>query len=176
MKTTDWSTRRVSGQVDRSECAVKNSWKQWTREGTRAENQVWKTTSRRIGRQALDPTVTCSTIRADEAIVPQTISSHLAEANLKGSRKGPFLNGLPLIWGTLTQFSSKIMLVRIQQELLKTSYVIFQTLPWCSPHTVHHTARTAPVMHGTLTGQRYVDDILRPQAAPLSRFVSCSPL
>ncbi|GFU36196.1 transposable element Tcb2 transposase [Trichonephila clavipes] len=28
------------------------------------------------------------------------------------------------------QFSSKIMLVRIQQELLKTSYVIFQTLPW----------------------------------------------
>ncbi|GFW47130.1 hypothetical protein TNCV_55831 [Trichonephila clavipes] len=33
---------------------------------------------------------------------------------------GPFLNGLP--WAI---FSSKIMLVRIQQELLKTSYVIF---------------------------------------------------
>ncbi|GFT63819.1 transposable element Tcb2 transposase [Trichonephila clavipes] len=33
---------------------------------------------------------------------------------------GPFLNGLP------EQFSSKIMLVRIQQELLKTSYVIFR--------------------------------------------------
>ncbi|GFU80093.1 DDE_3 domain-containing protein [Trichonephila clavipes] len=33
---------------------------------------------------------------------------------------GPFLNGLP------GQFSSKIMLVRIQQELLKTSYVIFR--------------------------------------------------
>ncbi|GFT03951.1 transposable element Tcb2 transposase [Trichonephila clavipes] len=33
---------------------------------------------------------------------------------------GPFLNGLP---GAI---SSKIMLVRIQQELLKTSYVIFR--------------------------------------------------
>ncbi|GFS98184.1 transposable element Tcb2 transposase [Trichonephila clavipes] len=36
---------------------------------------------------------------------------------------GSFLNGLQ------GQFSSKIMLVRIQQELLETSYVIFR-LPW----------------------------------------------
>ncbi|GFU78868.1 putative transposable element [Trichonephila clavipes] len=34
---------------------------------------------------------------------------------------GPFLNGLPG-----AKFSSKIMFVRIQQELLKTSYVIFR--------------------------------------------------
>ncbi|GFY33691.1 hypothetical protein TNCV_4594031 [Trichonephila clavipes] len=34
---------------------------------------------------------------------------------------GPFLNGLPG-----AKFSSKIMLVHIQQELLKTSYVIFR--------------------------------------------------
>ncbi|GFU99686.1 uncharacterized protein TNCV_3597571 [Trichonephila clavipes] len=34
MKTADWSTRRVAGQVDRSECAVRNCWEQWTREGT----------------------------------------------------------------------------------------------------------------------------------------------
>ncbi|GFT34029.1 uncharacterized protein TNCV_4384781 [Trichonephila clavipes] len=33
MKTVGWSTRRVSGQVDRSECAVRNCWEQWTREG-----------------------------------------------------------------------------------------------------------------------------------------------
>ncbi|GFS91680.1 uncharacterized protein TNCV_1492481 [Trichonephila clavipes] len=33
MKTVGWSTRRVAGQVDRSECAVRNSWEQWTREG-----------------------------------------------------------------------------------------------------------------------------------------------
>ncbi|GFT91231.1 HTH_Tnp_Tc3_2 domain-containing protein [Trichonephila clavipes] len=51
---------------------------------------------RRIVRQALvDPTVTRSTIRADEgvAIVPQTICRHLAEANLKSKR--PF-RALPL--------------------------------------------------------------------------------
>ncbi|GFV53208.1 transposable element Tc1 transposase [Trichonephila clavipes] len=71
MKTAGWSTRRVAGQVDRSECAIRNCWEQWTREVTR------------------------STIRADVgvAIVPQTISRHLAEANLKS--KHPF-RALPL--------------------------------------------------------------------------------
>ncbi|GFY16516.1 transposable element Tc1 transposase [Trichonephila clavipes] len=103
MKTAGWSTRRVAGQVDRSECAVRNCWEQWTRERTHA----WKTGSgatrkttrredRRIVRQArVDPTVTRSTIRADVgvAIVPQTISRHHAEANLKSKR--PF-RALPL--------------------------------------------------------------------------------
>ncbi|GFV21083.1 transposable element Tc1 transposase [Trichonephila clavipes] len=103
MKTAGWSTRRVAGQVDRSEWAVRNCWEQWTREGTRARKIVSgatrKTTrreDRRIVRQALvDPTVTRSTIRADVgvAIVPQTISRHLAEANLKSKR--PF-RALPL--------------------------------------------------------------------------------
>ncbi|GFU31012.1 transposable element Tc1 transposase [Trichonephila clavipes] len=92
MKTAGWSTRRVAGQVDRSECAVRNCWEQWTREGTHAQKTgsgaTRKTTKedRRIVRQTLvDPTVTRSTIRADVgvAIVPQTISRHLAEANLK---------------------------------------------------------------------------------------------
>ncbi|GFW47708.1 transposable element Tcb2 transposase [Trichonephila clavipes] len=34
MKTAGWSMRRVAGQVDRLECAVKNCWEQWTQEGT----------------------------------------------------------------------------------------------------------------------------------------------
>ncbi|GFW14255.1 transposable element Tc1 transposase [Trichonephila clavipes] len=70
MKTAGWSTRRVAGQVDRSE------------KTTRRED-------RRNVRQALvDPTVTRSAIRAfvDVAIVPQTISRHVAEANLKFKR------------------------------------------------------------------------------------------
>ncbi|GFW70759.1 transposable element Tc1 transposase [Trichonephila clavipes] len=96
MKTAGWSTCRVAVQVDHSECAIRNCWEQWTREGIHA----WKTGSgatrkttrredRRIVRQALvDPTVTHSTMRADVgvAIVPQTISRHLAEANLKSKR------------------------------------------------------------------------------------------
>ncbi|GFW22348.1 HTH_Tnp_Tc3_2 domain-containing protein [Trichonephila clavipes] len=84
----------VAGQVDRSECAVRNCWDQWTRitqvrktgsEATRKTTRRY----RRIVRQALvDPTVTRSTIRADVgvAIVPQTISRHLAEANLISKR------------------------------------------------------------------------------------------
>ncbi|GFY04452.1 HTH_Tnp_Tc3_2 domain-containing protein [Trichonephila clavipes] len=103
MKTAGCSTRRDAGQVDRSECAVRNCGEQWTREGTHA----WKTGSgatrkttrredRRIVRQALvDSRVTHSTIRADVdvAIVPQTISRHLAEANLKSKR---IFRALPL--------------------------------------------------------------------------------
>ncbi|GFW48755.1 transposable element Tcb2 transposase [Trichonephila clavipes] len=77
MKTAGSSTRRVAGQVDRSERTTKRE-------------------DRRIVRQALvDPTVTRSTIRADGgvAIVPQAISRHLAEANLKSKR---FFRALPL--------------------------------------------------------------------------------
>ncbi|GFW01986.1 uncharacterized protein TNCV_1148661 [Trichonephila clavipes] len=103
MKTTGWSTRRVAGQVDRSECAVRNCWEQWTREGTHARKtgsgatrNTTRREDRRIVRQALvDPTVTRSTIRADVDvdIVPQTISRQLAEANLKSTH--PF-RALPL--------------------------------------------------------------------------------
>ncbi|GFY11288.1 transposable element Tc1 transposase [Trichonephila clavipes] len=103
LKTAVRSTRRDAGQVNCSECAVRNCWEQWTREGTHARKTgsgaTRKTTrreDRRIMRQALvDPTVTRSTIRADVsvAIVPQTISRHLAEANLKSKR--PF-RALPL--------------------------------------------------------------------------------
>ncbi|GFX58848.1 uncharacterized protein TNCV_805521 [Trichonephila clavipes] len=102
MKTAGWSTRSVVAQVDRSECAVRKCWEQWTREGTHAQKTgsgaTRKTTrreDRRIVRQALvDPTVTRLTIRADVgvAIVPQTISRHLAEANLKP--KHPFHHSL----------------------------------------------------------------------------------
>ncbi|GFY01047.1 transposable element Tcb1 transposase [Trichonephila clavipes] len=102
-KTAGWPTRRVADQVDRSECAIRNCWEQWTREGAHARKTgsgaTRKTTrreDRRIVRQALvDPTVTCSTIRADVgvAIVKQTISRHLAEANIKSKR--PF-RALPL--------------------------------------------------------------------------------
>ncbi|GFU12960.1 transposable element Tc1 transposase [Trichonephila clavipes] len=103
MKTACWSTRCVAGQVNRSECAVRNCWEQCTREGTHvrktgsgATRKTTRREDRRIVRQALlDPTVTRSTIRADVsvAVVPQTISRHLAEANVKSKR--PF-RALPL--------------------------------------------------------------------------------
>ncbi|GFV02787.1 transposable element Tcb1 transposase [Trichonephila clavipes] len=108
MKTAGWSTRRVAGQVNRSECAVRNCSEQWTREGTHTRKtgsgSTRKTTrreDRRIVRQALvDPTVTRSTIRADVgvAITPQTISKHLAEANLKSKRPFRVLPLTPEHW------------------------------------------------------------------------------
>ncbi|GFV40998.1 transposable element Tcb2 transposase [Trichonephila clavipes] len=114
MKIAGWSMRRVDGQVDRLECAVRNCWEQWRREGTHARKTgsgaTRKTTrreDRRIVRQALAvPTVSRSTIRADVgvAIVAQTISRHIAEANLKSKRPfralplTPVHRQLPLQW------------------------------------------------------------------------------
>ncbi|GFX26173.1 transposable element Tc1 transposase [Trichonephila clavipes] len=87
-------------QVDRSECAVKivgssGHEKVSTRRKPGLE-RPGRPRGERIDQQALvDPTVTRSTMRADGgvAIVPQTISRHLAEANLKSKR--PF-HALPL--------------------------------------------------------------------------------
>ncbi|GFW28946.1 HTH_Tnp_Tc3_2 domain-containing protein [Trichonephila clavipes] len=104
--SSDWqkiSTSFSDITFGKVQAHVRNCWEQWTREGTHARKTgsgvIRKTTrreDRRIVRQALvDPTVTRSTIRADVgvAIVPQTISRHLAEANLKSKR--PF-RALPL--------------------------------------------------------------------------------
>ncbi|GFX01183.1 transposable element Tcb1 transposase [Trichonephila clavipes] len=201
-ETTGWSTHRVAGQVHRSECAVRNCWEQWTREGTHARKTgsgaTRKTTrreDRRIVRQALvDLTVTRSTLRADVgvAIVPQTISRHLAEANLKS--KHPF-RALLLTTGT-SATASTVLPSHINVECHRLAKGCFgfrfvlgtddnRVRVWrrpgerYNPPTVlRHTARTAGVMvwraiaydsrstlivmRGTLTNQRYVDDILRP--------------
>ncbi|GFV64651.1 transposable element Tcb2 transposase [Trichonephila clavipes] len=55
MKTAGWSTHRVAGQLDRSECAVRNCWEQWTREGTHARKTgsgATRKTTRREDRAA----------------------------------------------------------------------------------------------------------------------------
>ncbi|GFX88068.1 transposable element Tcb2 transposase [Trichonephila clavipes] len=209
MKTAGWSTRRVAGQVDRSECAVRNCWEQWTREGTHARKTgsgaTRKTTrrqDRRIVRQALvDPRVIRSTIRADVgvAIVPQTISRHLAEVNLKSKR--PF-RALPLT-PEHRQLRLQWCQARSMWNITDWQKVVFsdesrfvlgtddnRVRVWRhpgerynSPHTVlrltactadvmvwgaiaYDSRSTLIVMCGTLTGQRYVDDILRPHVGP----------
>ncbi|GFV84009.1 RNA-directed DNA polymerase from mobile element jockey [Trichonephila clavipes] len=161
-------------------------------------NAPWKTTrreDRKIVRQAL-VTVTRSTIRADVgvAIVPQTISRHLAEANLKSKR--PF-RALPLtpqhrqlrlqwcqarsMWNVTGW--QKVVFSDESRFVLGTDE--YRVRVWRRPgerYNSSHTARTAGVMvsgaiaydswstlivmRGTLTGQRYVDDILRPHVGP----------
>ncbi|GFX54411.1 transposable element Tcb1 transposase [Trichonephila clavipes] len=209
MKTSGWSMRRVAGQVDLSECAIKNCWEQWIREGTHARKTgsgVTRKTTRREDRrivwQALvDPTVTRSTIRADVgvAIVPQTISRHLAEANLKSKRHfralplTPEHRQLRLQWcqarsmWSVTDWQKVVFSDEFRFVLgTEDNRVRVWRHPgeWYNfPHTVlRHTARTAGViiwgtiaydsrstlivMRGALTGQRYVDDILRPYVGP----------
>ncbi|GFU83887.1 transposable element Tcb2 transposase [Trichonephila clavipes] len=157
---------------------------------------------RRIVWQALvDPTVSRSTIRADVsvAIVPQTISRHFEEANLKSKR--PF-RALPLTPGH-RQLRLQWCQARSMWNVTDWQKVVFsdesrfvlgtddnRVRVWRrpgerynSPHTVlRHTARTAGVMvwgaiaydsrstlivmRGTLTGQLYVDYILRPHVGP----------
>ncbi|GFV50509.1 HTH_Tnp_Tc3_2 domain-containing protein [Trichonephila clavipes] len=98
MKTAGWSTHRVAGQwivwsvpleIVGSSGHEKGTHARKT--GSGATRKTTRREDRRIVWQALvDPTVTRSTIRADVdvAIVSQTISRHLAEANLKS--KPPF--------------------------------------------------------------------------------------
>ncbi|GFT46333.1 transposable element Tc1 transposase [Trichonephila clavipes] len=209
LKTAGWSTHRIAGLVDRSECAVRNCWEQWTREGTHARKtgsgasrKTKRREDRMIVRQALvDSTVTRSTIRADVgvAIVPQTISRHLTEANLKSKR--PF-RALPLTPEHL-QLRLQWCQARSMWNVTDWQKVVFSDESWFVlgtdnnrvrvwrrpgerynfPYTVlRHTARTAGVMvwgaiaydswstlivmRGTLTGQHYVDDTLRPHVGP----------
>ncbi|GFX42079.1 transposable element Tcb2 transposase [Trichonephila clavipes] len=158
MKTAGWSTRRVAGEVDRSECA----------EARRDD--------RRIVRQELvDPTVNHSTIRADVgvAIVPKTISRHLAEANLKSKR--PF-RALPLT-PEHRQLRLQWCQARSMWNVTDWQKVVFSDesrfvlgtddnrVPvWRRP--AYDSRFTLIVMCRTLTSQRYVDDILRPHVGP----------
>ncbi|GFT07651.1 transposable element Tc1 transposase [Trichonephila clavipes] len=183
MKTAGWSTRRVAGKVDPSECAVRNCWEQWTREGTHARKTgsgaTRKTTrreDRRIVRQALvDPTVTRSTIREDVgvAIFSRTISRHLAEANLKSKRPFRALHLTPKhrqlrlqwcqarsIWN-VTDWQ-KVVFSDESRFVLETDDNRVKV--WRRP--AYDSRSTLIVMRGTLTGQRYVDDILRPHVGP----------
>ncbi|GFS81309.1 general transcription factor II-I repeat domain-containing protein 2A [Trichonephila clavipes] len=141
-----------------------------TRRYPRAENRVWRKTTRRedrrIVRQALvDPTVTRSTIRADVgvAIVPQTISRHLAEANLKSKRPfrafplTPEHRQLRLQWSQARSMWNvtdwqKVVFSDESRFVLGTDdnrvRVWRRPGEWYNfPHTVlRHTARTAGVM------------------------------
>ncbi|GFS71500.1 transposable element Tcb1 transposase [Trichonephila clavipes] len=157
MKPAGWSMCRVAGQVDRSE-------------------KTTRTDDRRIVSQALvDPTVTYSTIRAyvGIAIVPQTISRHLAEANLKSKR--PF-RALPLT-PEHRQLRLQWCQARSMWNVTDWKKVVFSDASrfvlgtddnrvrvWRRP--AYDSRSTLIVMRGTLTGQRYVDDILLLHVGP----------
>ncbi|GFU38485.1 transposable element Tcb1 transposase [Trichonephila clavipes] len=150
MKTAGWSMRRVAGQVDRSECAVRNCQLQWTREGTHA----WKTGSkatrktprvedRRIMRQTLvDPTVIRSTIRA-EWCQARSMWNNTDWQNVVFSDESRFVLGTD---------DNRVWMWRCPGERYN------------SPHTaLRHTARTAGVMQDNARPHtaRVAQDFLR---------------
>ncbi|GFV40573.1 transposable element Tc1 transposase [Trichonephila clavipes] len=178
METAGWSTRRVADQVDRSVCAVRTCWEQWTREGTHA---------RKTG-----PGATRKTTRRED----RRIVRHLAETNLKS--KPPF-RALPLtpehrqlrlqwcqarsMWNVtdwqkvvfsdesrivLGTDDNRVRVWRCPGERYNSLYTVLR-------HTVgvkvwgaiaYDSRSTLIMMRETLTGQRYVDDVLRPHVGP----------
>ncbi|GFW80557.1 transposable element Tcb2 transposase [Trichonephila clavipes] len=148
-----------------------------TRRYPRTENRVWSDQEDHEERGSKDRAAsTCgphsdrSTIRADVgvAIVLQTISRHLAEANLKSKR--PF-RALPL-----TPEHRQLRLQRCQARSMWNvtdwQKVVFSDESRFVLGTDDNRVRvwrrrsTLIVIRGTLTGQRYVDDILRPHVGP----------
>ncbi|GFT39619.1 transposable element Tcb2 transposase [Trichonephila clavipes] len=130
MKIAGWYTRRVAGQVDRSECAVRNCWEQWKREGTPLR-KTWfgatrKTTSRddrRTVRQALvDPTVT--RLRYKQTDESRFVLGTDDNRVRVWRHPGPFLNVLP--GAIFQQDNSRPHTARVAQEFLH----YFQSFPW----------------------------------------------
>ncbi|GFV44278.1 transposable element Tc1 transposase [Trichonephila clavipes] len=158
MKTAGWSTRRVASQVVVRSVPLENV-------GSSGHEKV----------PTRGKPVTRSTIRADAgvAILPQTISRHLAEANLKSKR--PF-RALPLT-PEHRQLRLQWCLARSMWNATDWQKVVFsdesrfvlgtddnRVRVWRRP--AYDSRSTLIVMRGTLTGQLYVDDILRPQVGP----------
>ncbi|GFV65171.1 transposable element Tc1 transposase [Trichonephila clavipes] len=177
MKTAGWSTRRVADQVDRLECAVRNCWEQWTQEGTHTQK-----TGSGVTRK--------TTRREDRRIVRHIAEANLkSKCPFRALPLTPEHRQLRLQW---CQARSMWNVTDWQNAVFSDESRFFggtddNRVRVCrhpgeqynSPYTVlRHTARTAGVMvwwviaydsrstlivmHGTLTGQRYVDNILRP--------------
>ncbi|GFT75132.1 transposable element Tcb2 transposase [Trichonephila clavipes] len=122
-----------------------------------------------------DGAMTRSKIRADVgvAIVAQTISRHLADANLKSKR--PF-RALPLT-PEHPQLRLQWCQARSMWNVTDWQKVVFsdesrfvlgtddnRVRMWRRP--AYDSRSTLIVMRGTLTGQRYIDDIIRPHVGP----------
>ncbi|GFS62961.1 transposable element Tcb1 transposase [Trichonephila clavipes] len=180
MKTASWSTCRVAGQVDRSEFSVRNCWEQWTREDTHAQ-KTESGASRKTTRREDCAASTCGphsdsfndTFRRRRGNCPQTISRYLAEANIKSKR--PF-RALPLKLEH-RQLRLQWCQARSMWNVTDWQKVVFsdesrfvlgaddnRVRVWRRP--AYDSRSTLIVMRGTLTSQRYVDDILRPHVRP----------
>ncbi|GFS47979.1 transposable element Tcb1 transposase [Trichonephila clavipes] len=157
---------------------VQKLWEQWTREGTQAlktgsgvTRKTTKREDRRIVRQALvDPTVTRSTIRADNIGKCVYSGAKPDQRGMSQSGKRLCLVMNPgLFWGqmiTVYGCGGALVSGTIPTTLF---YVTLPTqLVWGAGlgAIAYDSRSTLIVMRGTLTSQRYVDDILGPHVGP----------
>ncbi|GFY10499.1 uncharacterized protein TNCV_2565271 [Trichonephila clavipes] len=103
MKIAGWSTRRVAGQVDRSECAVRNCWEQGTGEGTH-EQKTGSGVTRKARR------------REDRRIVLQAI----VDSKYHTARTAGVMGNI------FQQDNARPHTTRVAQDFLRH----FQTVPW----------------------------------------------
>ncbi|GFT07756.1 transposable element Tc1 transposase [Trichonephila clavipes] len=166
MKTAGWSVRRVAGQEDRSECAVRNCWEQWTREvptrgklGLDDESRIvlWTDDNRvrvwrRPGERYNSPhTVLRHTARTAGVMVwgsiaydsrstlivmRETLTGQRYVVDILRPHVGPLLNGLP--GAIFQQDNARPHTARVAQDFLRH----FQTLPWPA-----HSPDLSPVEH-----------------------------
>ncbi|GFY21299.1 transposable element Tc1 transposase [Trichonephila clavipes] len=145
MKTAGSSTRRVAGQVDRSECAIRNCWEQWTREGIHARKTGSGRTKTNLkskhpfralpltpehrqlrlqhcqARSTWNVTDWQNVVFSDESRFVLGTDDNLVRV---WRRHGPFLNGLP--GAIFQQDNARPHTARVAQDILSH----FQTLPW----------------------------------------------
>ncbi|GFV40997.1 transposable element Tcb2 transposase [Trichonephila clavipes] len=107
MKTAGWSTCCVAGQVDRSKCAVRNCWEQWTQEGTQ-ENQVWSDQEDHEERGSKD----CAASTCE----PHSVSFKYR------SRSIPFNTGTPAIVSTVVPSQINVECHRLAKNFFSDEY------------------------------------------------------
>ncbi|GFY26730.1 uncharacterized protein TNCV_4374761 [Trichonephila clavipes] len=136
MKTAGWSMRRIAGQADRSDCAVRNCLEQWVREGTHV---------RKTGSGATRKT----TRREDQLIVRQALVD--PQTFPKWSPGAIF-----------HQDNARLHTAKVAQDFVRH----FQTLPWparspnLSPveHVWDQLKRQMPSCHAVHDLEFYVQD------------------
>ncbi|GFU90566.1 transposable element Tcb2 transposase [Trichonephila clavipes] len=170
-------TRRVGQRctLNLSRAESSSRWRRYPR----TENRVWSDQENHEERGSKDravrpcgPTVTRSTIRADVfvAIVPQTKSRHLAEANLKSKR--PF-RALPLTRniGNCVYSGAKPDQCEMSQIVKRLCLVMNPGVFWGQMITVHMcggSLGSGPFLNG-LPGAIFHQDNARPHTARVAQ-------
>ncbi|GFX61488.1 transposable element Tcb2 transposase [Trichonephila clavipes] len=124
MTTAAWSTHRVAIQVDRSECADRNFWEQWTRELFYVINPqtVLRHTARTDGVMASGAIASNSWYTL--IVMRGTLTGQRCIDDILRPHVGPFLNGLP---GAIFRLdNAHPHTARVAQDFLRH----FQTHQW----------------------------------------------